>query len=228
VGTAVERILLVEDDGEQASLAAGFLQRAGFEVRVASSGLECLRASDEFQPDLTLLDFELPDMDAIEILDQLRGSATRTPTPVLILTGARLGASDEIRGLEHGASDYIVKGIDRAVLLTKIRATIREHRTEDWVLRSGSLVIDVRSGTASLAGAPLDIDRKPLLVLHYLVRNEGRVVSREELLRAVWSSSYEGFERSVDQAIYAARKALGDRRWIQTIPGFGYRFRRRW
>lgn len=223
-----ERILVVEDDPEQAMISAGFLERAGYNVRVAHSGSEGLRLCQDFQPDLTILDFELPDMDAIEILDQLRGTSLRTPRPVVILTGARDAASDQIRGLEHGASDYIVKGMDRAVLLTKIRATLREHKDDDIVLRVGVLSINVREGTLTLAGRLIDIDRKPLLVLHHLARHEGNVVSRDELLRTVWGTAYEGFERSVDQAVYSARKALGDRRWIQTVAGFGYRFRSEW
>lgn len=228
MGGVGERILVVEDDPEQAMLSAGFLERAGYNVQVAHSGADGLRLAEEFQPDLTILDFELPDMDAIEILDQLRGSAPRTPRPVVILTGARHAASDQIRGLEHGASDYIVKGVDRAVLLTKIRATLRDHTTEDSVLRAGELSIDPREGTLTLADRSIHIDRKPLLVLYYLARREGTVVSRDELLRTIWGTDYLGFERSVDQAVYAARKALGDRRWIQTVAGFGYRFRRNW
>ncbi len=228
VGGSAGRILVVEDDREQAMLAAGFLERAGYEVLVAHNGSDGLRIAHDSQPDLTLLDFELPDMDAIEVLDQLRGGAARIPAPVLILTGARHGASDQIRGLEHGATDYVVKGIDRAVLLTKIRAIIREHSTDDAVVRLGALVIDPREGLVTLNGNSVDIDRKPLLLLYYLAKREGNVLSREELLRTVWTTNYSGFERSVDQAVYAARKALGDRRWIQTVAGFGYRFRSSW
>lgn len=223
-----ERILVVEDDQEQAMISAGFLERAGYDVQVAHTGSDGLRLCAEFQPDLTLLDFELPDMDAIEVLDQLRGTSPRTPRPVVILTGARDASSDQIRGLEHGASDYIVKGMDRAVLLTKIRATLREHKQDDFILHVGSLTINAREGTLLVGGRPVDIDRKPLLVLHYLARHEGTVVSRDELLRTVWGTAYAGFERSVDQAVYSARKALGDRHWIQTIAGFGYRFRSDW
>lgn len=209
-------------------ISAGFLERAGYDVQVAHTGSDGLRLCAEFQPDLTLLDFELPDMDAIEVLDQLRGTSPRTPRPVVILTGARDASSDQIRGLEHGASDYIVKGMDRAVLLTKIRATLREHKQDDFILHVGSLTINAREGTLLVGGRPVDIDRKPLLVLHYLARHEGTVVSRDELLRTVWGTAYAGFERSVDQAVYSARKALGDRHWIQTIAGFGYRFRSDW
>lgn len=225
MGAESARILVVEDDPQLASLSMGVLERAGYEVLVAHTGAEGVRISREKLPDLTILDFELPDMDAIEVLDLLREGAVRTPSPVLILTGARHGASDQIRGLEHGATDYLAKGVDRAIFLARIQAALREHRGEDGAIRRGSLLLDPRTGTATLAGRRLDLDRKPMLLLYQLARQEGAVLTREELLRLVWSTDYEGFERSVDQAVYSARKALGDPRWIQTISGFGYRFR---
>jgi DNA-binding response OmpR family regulator len=225
VGVAGARILVVEDDPELASLSMGVLERAGYEVLVAHTGAEGIRISREHLPDLTLLDFELPDMDAIEVLDLIRDGADRTPSPVLILTGARSGTSDQVRGLEHGATDYLVKGLDRAIFLARIQAALREHRSVDGAIRRGALLIDPRTGTTRLDGRPLDLDRKPMLLLYQLAKQEGAVLTREELLRLVWSSDYDGFERSVDQAVYSARKALGDPRWIQTIAGFGYRFR---
>jgi DNA-binding response OmpR family regulator len=225
VGAAGARILVVEDDPELASLSMGVLQRAGYEVMVAHTGAEAIRISREHLPDLTILDFELPDLDAIEVLDLIRDGADRTPSPVLILTGARHAASDQVRGLEHGATDYLTKGLDRAIFLARIEATLREHRRDDGAIRRGALLIDPRSGAVHLDGRLLHLDRKPLLLLYQLARQEGAVLTREELLRVVWSSDYDGFERSVDQAVYSARKALGDSHWIQTIAGFGYRFR---
>jgi DNA-binding response OmpR family regulator len=225
VGAAGARILVVEDDPELASISMGVLERAGYEVMVAHTGAEGVRISREHLPDLTILDFELPDMDAIEVLDLIRDGADRTPSPVLILTGARHGASDQVRGLEHGATDYLAKGIDRAIFLARIQSTLRAHRRDDGTIRRGALLIDPRSGTVRLDGRSLHLDRKPMLLLYQLAKQEGAVLTREELLRLVWSTSYDGFERSVDQAVYSARKALGDARWIQTIAGFGYRFR---
>ena len=223
---AAARILVVEDDPELAQLSMRVLERAGYEVLVAGTGAEGIRLTQEELPDLTILDFELPDMDAIEVLDQLRNGGNRTPNPVLILTGARHGASDQVRGLEHGASDYLAKGVDRAVFLARVQATIRTNRTDDAAVRQGQLLVDPRRGTVTLHGVPIHMDRKPLLVLYQLAKRDGGMMTREELLRTVWSTDYEGFERSVDQAVYSARKALGDHRWIQTVSGYGYRFRR--
>lgn len=225
MGEAASRILVVEDDPELAHLSRGVLERAGYQVLLAHTGADGIRMTHSEFPDLTILDFELPDMDAIEVLDQLRGGSARTPNPVLILTGARHGASDQVRGLEHGASDYLVKGLDRAVFLARIQATLREHRSDDGAIRRGQLVVDPRRGSVTLQGKPVHMDRKPLLVLYQLARRDGATMTREELLRSVWSTDYEGFERSVDQAVYSARKALGENRWIQTVAGYGYRFR---
>jgi len=216
---------VVEDDPELAHLSRGVLERAGYQVLLAHTGADGIRITREELPDLTILDFELPDMDAIEVLDQLREGAARTPNPVLILTGARHGTSDQVRGLEHGASDYLAKGLDRAVFLARVQATLREHRTDDGAVRRGSLVVDARRGAVTLHGRPVKMDRKPLLVLYQLAKRDGATMTRDELLRTVWSTDYEGFERSVDQAVYSARKALGEHRWIQTVAGYGYRFR---
>ena len=179
----------------------------------------------EHLPDPTMLELERAAREAVGVLDLSRDGADRAPNPVLILTGVRHGASDQIRGLEHGATDYLAKGIDRAIFLARVKAALREHRGEEGVIRRGVLQIDSRAGTVLLDGRPLHLDRKPMLLLYQLAKEEGAVLTREELLRLVWGSSYEGFERSVDQAVYSARKALGDPHWIQTIAGFGYRFR---
>ncbi|GAC1613802.1 MAG: response regulator transcription factor [Candidatus Dormibacteraceae bacterium] len=219
------RILVVEDDRRLAEIAQGFLERAGYEVVVAHTGADGLRLAAEMRPDLTLLDFELPDMDAIEILDILRAGRNRPPFPVLVLTGERGGVSDHMLGLEHGASDYIVKGVDRGVILARIRVLLRDNETRRGSVSRGALTVDSSSASAFLDGRPLNLDRKPLLVLYQLMVNQGLAVSRSDLLRSVWNSDYPGFERSVDQAVYIARKSLGDARWIETVHGFGYRFR---
>src|SRR5207237_3000574 len=130
-------------------------------VFVAHTGAEGLRLSREKLPDLTILDFELPDMDAIEVLDTLREGSSRTPAPVLILTGARNGPSDQVRGLEHGASDYLTKGLDRAIFLARIQAALREHRRDDAAIRRGGLLIDPHSGSVTLDGRPRALYRKP-------------------------------------------------------------------
>jgi DNA-binding response OmpR family regulator len=174
-----------------------------------------------------LLDFDMPDMDAPEVLDQLRGGGDRPPFPVLILTGARPGAGDHVLGLERGAADYLLKGIDREVLLARLKSALRNWQGRPGLVVRGRLRIDPSARLALLNGRPLNLQPKPFWVLYELAIRDGAAVSREELLRLVWGTEYRGFEHSVSQAVYAVRKALGEEGWIDSVAGHGYRFRRR-
>jgi DNA-binding response OmpR family regulator len=219
-------VLVVDDEARAAHVTAELLRRAGFGVAVASSGQEAIqRASDE-PPDAMLLDFDMPDMDAPEVLDQLRGGGPRLPFPVLILTGARPASGDQVLGLERGATDYLLKGVDRQVLLARLKAALRDWRDVGGPVVQGRLRIDPAGRLATLDGRPLRLQPKPFMVLYELARRDGAAVSREELLRRVWGTSYRGFEHTVSQAVYALRKALGEEGWIEAVPGHGYRFRR--
>jgi len=221
-GTA--RILLVEDDARLAGLSAAMLRRAGFQVEIAATGTAAANAAKLRRPDLALLDYELPDMDGLEVLELFKEGADRPQFPVLILTGARYSSGDQVVGIERGAADYLVKGLDNQVLLAHIKAKLREANARPTRLRRGRLLLDVSSGQAWLDERRLDLDRKPFLVLYHLALAEGTTLSRDELLRRVWDSGYEKFERSVDQAVYSLRQAIGEPGWVETVHGFGYRF----
>ena len=105
-----------------------------------------------------------------------------------------------------------------------VKAKLREANARPTRLRRGRLLLDVSSGQAWLDERRLDLDRKPFLVLYHLALAEGTTLSRDELLRRVWDSGYEKFERSVDQAVYSLRQAIGEPGWVETVHGFGYRF----
>src|ERR1700722_9188024 len=121
------RLLVVDDEPRNAELTAALLRRAGYVVEVAGSGTEALASVRTSSPDLMLLDYEMPDMEAPEVLDLLRAGANRLDFPVIILTGARHAAGDQVMGIERGATDYILKGTDRQVLLARIRAALRDN-----------------------------------------------------------------------------------------------------
>src|ERR1700674_247975 len=121
------KLLVVDDEPRSAQLTAELLRRAGYMVDVAISGTEALAQVRLSSPDLMLLDYEMPDMDAPEVLDQLRSGGDRIDFPVIILTGARHSSGDQVVGIEHGAADYIAKGTDRQVLLARGRGALREH-----------------------------------------------------------------------------------------------------
>ncbi|MGH7776391.1 MAG: response regulator transcription factor, partial [Candidatus Dormibacterales bacterium] len=118
----------MEDDVGAAEAMAAVLGRAGYRVEVALSGGAALGAVRARAPDAMLLDYELPDMDAPELLDELRAGGPRLPFPVIVLTGARLGAADQVLSLDRGAFDYVVKGTDRQVVLARLRVALRERR----------------------------------------------------------------------------------------------------
>jgi DNA-binding response OmpR family regulator len=218
------RLLVVDDEPRTAELTAELLRRAGYAVDVAASGSEALQSVRAGLPDLMLLDYEMPDMDAPEVLDALRSGADRIAFPVIILTGARHAAGDQVLGLERGATDYIVKGTDRQVLLARVRGALRERSPERRVIVSGRLRIDASRNQAWLDERPLKLERRPFLLLQVLAARPDEVVPRAELLERVWGTSYRGFEHSAEQAVHEVRSALREPGWIETVRGIGYRF----
>jgi len=175
-----------------------------------------------------LLDYEMPDMDAPEVLDQLRSGSDRLAFPVIILTGARPSPGDQVIGIERGAADYIAKGTDRQVLLARVRGVLRDRAAPaSRVTVRGRLRLDMAQMQATLDGRPLKLEGRPLLTLHILAERPGEVVSRSELLERAWGSTYSGFEHSVEQAVHEIRRALGESGWIETVRGIGYRFTQR-
>jgi DNA-binding response OmpR family regulator len=218
------KLLVVDDEPRMAEVTAALLRRAGYEVQVASSGAEAVARSRSSAPDLMLLDYDMPDMQAPEVLDELRSGAERMPFPVIIFTGARHSPGDQVMGIERGATDYIAKGTDRQVLLARVRLALREHTSTNRVLVRGRLRIDAAKGQAFLESKALKLERRPLLMLELLAAREGDVVTRAELLELVWGSSYKGFEHSLEQAVYELRRVLKEPGWIETVRGIGYRF----
>ena len=217
------KLLVVDDEPRAAELTAELLRRAGYAVEIAISGTDALERVRLNSPDLMLLDYEMPDMEAPEVLDTLRAGADRIAFPVIILTGARHAPGDQVVGIEHGATDYIVKGTDRQVLLARVRGALRERAPEARVVVAGQLRIDLARGQATLGDRALKLERRPLHMLQLLASRPGEVVGRAELLERVWGTNYAGFEHSVEQAAHQIRRALKDPAWIETVRGIGYR-----
>lgn len=217
------KLLVVDDERRTAELTAELLRRAGYAVDIAGSGGEALERVRAGSPDLMLLDYEMPDMEAPEVLDSLRSGTDRVPFPVIILTGARHSPGDQVVGIERGATDYIVKGTDRQVLLARVRGALRERSAASGAVVRGRLRVDAVRFEARLGDRLLKLERRPLLMLHLLASRDGEAVTRGELLERVWGSSYSGFEHSVEQAAHQIRRELRDPRWIETVRGVGYR-----
>jgi DNA-binding response OmpR family regulator len=217
------KLLVVDDEPRTAEITAEILRRAGYMVDVARSGGEALERVRTGSPDLMLLDYEMPDMEAPEVLDSLRLGEQRIPFPVIILTGARHSPADQVVGIEHGATDYIVKGTDRQVILARVRGALRERAAGPGGVARGRLHVDASRGDARLGGRVLKLERRPLAMLQLLAQRSGEVVPRSELLERVWGSSYKGFEHSLEQAVHLIRRELREPGWIETVRGIGYR-----
>jgi DNA-binding response OmpR family regulator len=217
------KLLVVDDEPRTAELTAEILRRAGYSVDVAGSGGEALERVRAGSPDLMLLDYEMPDMEAPEVLDSLRSGADRIPFPVIILTGARHSPADQVVGIERGATDYIVKGTDRQVMLARVRGVLRERAAHIGSVVRGRLSVEAARGEARLGDRPLKLERRPLLMLQVLAARSPDVVLRSELLDRVWGSTYSGFEHSVEQAVHQIRRELREPGWIETVRGIGYR-----
>jgi len=226
----VKRILVIEDDPDIAlSLRLKLERDGGFEVVTAGDGAAGLRLAVDRPPDLVLLDVNLPGMDGFEVCRHLRKDAATAATPVIMLT-ARIGESDRVAGLELGADDYITKPFSPKEALARIRAVLRRSdRSAEGpeALADEPLRIDVGARRAEVGGRELGLTRKEFDLIVELIRQRGRVLTRERLLETVWGYDYPGETRTVDVHVRRLRQKLGspvDER-VETVVGVGYRYR---
>jgi DNA-binding response OmpR family regulator len=224
-------LLLADDDPTIADTLAPFLERAGFHVLVVSDGVNALEKVQAHHPELIILDVLMPRMDGRETLRRLRKSNVWTPTILLTQVGE---ASERALALEEGADDYLNKPFDPHELLARIRAVLRRARpgqkslSSAWLLTAHDLKLDRRARRATLAGKALELTPKAFAVLEHLMTHPDEAVSRERLLEVVWGWEYPAGTRTVDTRMAELRRALNDDptepRFIETIPGEGYRF----
>ena len=224
-------LLLADDDPTIADSLAPFLERAGFHVLVVSDGMNALEKVQAHHPELIILDVLMPRMDGREVLRRLRRNNVWTPTILLTQVGE---ASERALALEEGADDYLNKPFDPHELLARIRAVLRRARPGErslsaaWMLTAHDLSLDRRARRATTAGRVLDLTPKALSVLEYLMTHPDEAVTRERLLDAVWGWEYPAGTRTVDTRMAELRRALdddpADPRFIETLPGEGYRF----
>jgi DNA-binding response OmpR family regulator len=216
-------ILVVEDDREMAELLVRGLQEEAHDVKLARDGNTALQLSDHTCFDLILLDVMLPGIDGLEVAKRLRMRSEQIS--VLMLT-ARDALPDILMGLDAGADDYMTKPFSFLELLARIRALERRNTARPKnVLEVGDLVLDATSYRAFRKGRELYLSLTEFRLLELLVRNRGRVVSRETILETVWGTGREIEQNTVDAFVRLLRKKLDDgtqARLIQTHRGFGY------
>jgi DNA-binding response OmpR family regulator len=223
------RLLVVEDSNRVAAALCSVLSRHGFEVSRVCTGEEALDAAED--ADVVLLDLGLPDIDGFEVADRLR---RRSAVPIIMVT-ARSDVADRLRGLSLGADDYLTKPYDLRELVARIHAVTRragvaspqspapEQRPEA-VIGSGRVVVDVDARQVTVEGKSVTLTRKEFDVMALLARSPGVVLRREHILGAVWNTSWQGTERTLEVHVASLRSKLGLRDVIQTVRGVGYRF----
>ncbi len=219
-------ILVVEDEDALATLLQYNLEKEGYQVLLAGDGEEALVSVDEKLPDLIVPDWMLPKISGIEVCRRLRQRAESRNVPIIMLT-ARGEESDRIRGLDTGADDYVVKPVSMTELAARVRAVLRRLRPglADDQVRCGDIIIDRVGHRVKRAGKEVHLGPTEFRLLDYLMRHPGRVLSREQLLDAVWGSDVYVEARTVDVHIGRLRKALNLPQTddpIRTVRAAGY------
>jgi two-component system OmpR family response regulator len=219
-------LLVVEDEPSIRELLCASLRFAGFTVSSAATGGEALTAARSESPDLVLLDVMLPDRDGFEVVRRLRSGGVQVP--VIYLT-ARDGSDDRITGLTIGGDGYITKPFSLEEVIARVTAVLRRTRPgyESEQLTCGDLSLDVESHVVRRGSRIVELSPTEFRLLHYLMRNSGRVLSKAQILDQVWSHDFDGDVGVVESYIsYLRRKIDADApRLIHTVRGLGYMIR---
>jgi DNA-binding response OmpR family regulator len=223
-------ILVVDDEPAVTDLLAYNLRKAHYEVLTAADGRTALRLAGESKPDLILLDLMIPEVDGLDVCRELRKSSG---VPIIMIT-ARGEEVDRVVGLELGADDYVTKPFSVRELMARVKAVLRRAQSDGTekepatLLRGpGGLLMDLERRAVTVAGAPIELTRLEFDLLHRLLMNSGRVLTRERLLEQAWGYEYVGDTRAVDSAVKRLRaklrQAAPEADCIESVRGLGYR-----
>lgn len=216
-------ILVADDERNILELCRLYLTKEGYSVETAIDGQDALDRARRVKPDLVVLDIMMPKVDGIEVLRRLRKDGA---TPVIMLT-ARGDDVDKVVGLEIGADDYVTKPFNPRELVARVKAVLRRttNRVEaDATVEVGDVTIDPARREVSVNGRQVQMRAKEFDLLLALAQENGRVLSREQLISRVWGYEYFGDSRTVDVHVTWVRGKLeGSRAQIQTVRGVGYK-----
>ncbi|MCK7607162.1 response regulator transcription factor [Geobacillus stearothermophilus] len=225
-----KKILVVDDERPIVTLLAYNLEKAGFQAVAAYDGEEALAKVASEQPALIILDLMLPKLDGVEVCKRLRQQ--QIMTPILMLT-ARDDEFDKVLGLELGADDYMTKPFSPREVVARVKAILRRTEIaqpaaeEGERLAVGRLEIFPERYEAAISGKPLELTPKEFELLLYLARHKGRVLTRDQLLSAVWNYDFAGDTRIVDVHISHLREKIEEDTkkpaYIKTVRGLGYK-----
>ena len=208
-------VLVVDDEPQIAEIASDYLRLAGFDVIVAGDGVRALEAVRGRRLDLVVLDLGLPRLDGIDVARAIR---RESDLPIIMLT-ARVEEDDRLKGLEVGADDYMTKPFSPRELVARVKAVMRRTYATADSFRAADLVIDVPRMRVTRDGNPIELTPTEFQLLATLARHAGRVFTRAQLLE-----SDEAFDRAIDSHIKNLRRKLGEREYIATVYGIGYKF----
>src|SRR6476620_9820749 len=217
------RILVVEDEKRIADFLSRGLESGGYTVDVAGDGTTAVEMVHATEYDLIILDLGLPDMDGMTVLKKIR---TRKTSPPILILSARDAVDDRVAGLETGADDYLVKPFAFAELLARVRVLLRRGQPTPEKLQLGDLLLDTIRRRVTRGGEPVDLAPKEFSILEYMLRNQGRPLSRTMIVEHVWDMDYDGLTNIVDVYIRHLRSKIDDRwptKMIHTVRGIGYK-----
>jgi two-component system, OmpR family, copper resistance phosphate regulon response regulator CusR len=216
------KLLVIEDEAKIADLIKRGIESAGYQVELAPTGAAGLEHLHQAVFDLLIVDLMLPDIDGFELLRKIRNR--RVATPILVLS-ARDAVNDRVDGLEAGADDYLVKPFAFVELIARIRALLRRGVSIPERIQVGDLSLDCIRRRVTRAGQLIELAPKEFAILEYMMRNQGRPLSRTMIVEHVWDLDYDGLTNIVDVYIRHLRGKIDDQfpqKMIQTVRGVGY------
>lgn len=222
------KIYLVEDENDIADIVKHYLKNAGYNIEIFEDGEKALRRIHVSAPDMLLLDLMLPGMDGLEICRLLRSEPATKKLPIIMLT-AKGEETDKIVGLEMGADDYVTKPFSPKELVARVKALFRRNQPETETAKNiqyGKLLLDAEAHTVSLGNKEVTLTAKEYALLEYLMQRKGKLVSRDNILDAVWGMDYYGGNRTIDVHIRHLREKiplLKDS--LVTVKSFGYKLK---
>ena len=222
------KILVIDDDPNISDLLKIYFENEGYDVKLASDGVEGLSYFKMFEPDLVLLDIMLPKKEGWQVCREIRELSSK---PVIMIT-AKGEVFDKVLGLELGADDFVVKPFDMKELSARVKAVLRRcqthaHQNDEEVIKFENIEISLQKYELKLRGKSVDIPPKELELLYFLASNYNRVFTRDQLLDKVWGFDYLGDSRTVDVHVKRLREKLegASEKWIlKTVWGVGYKF----
>ena len=217
-------ILIIEDDTATAEFVAGAFKQVGYATMLVTDGETGLAAALHGPYDAAVVDIMLPQLDGLEVIRRVRAAGRTLP---IIVLSARGSVDAKIRGLEAGGDDYLAKPFSVAELVARVQALLRRaSRTEETaVLKVEDLEMDLITHRVTRAGDSIDLQPLEYQLLEYLMRNRGRVVTRNTILDRVWNYSFDPHTNVVESRVYHLREKIDrrfDRKLIRTVRGFGY------